>query len=136
MSTRITRSVYDKMLVESVWKTSVYEALEMYKKARRDWSLGGVRVMFKNAGNFQEVKVPVFLTVDVFNKPVLTKKQTVLSVDKGATASVDFGNLQLPTKAFAAQASVNVRVGKVPGETNLDNNKASYAVFFSVSSNP
>jgi hypothetical protein len=94
------------------------------------------RVMFKNAGDFQEVKVPVFLTVDVFNKPVVTKKQTVLSVDKGATATVNFGNLGLPTRAFGAQATVNVRVGKVPGEKNLDNNKASYPVFFSVSSNP
>ena len=94
------------------------------------------RVMFKNAGDFQEVKVPVFLTVDVFSKPVVTKKQTVLSVDKGATATVNFGNLQLPTRAFGAQATVNVRVGGVPGEKNLDNNKASYPVFFSVSSNP
>ena len=94
------------------------------------------RVMFKNAGNFQEVKVPVFLTVTVFSKPVVTKKQTVLAVDQGATATVNFGNLQLPTRAFGAQATVNVRVGKVPGETNVDNNKASYPVFFSVSSNP
>ena len=94
------------------------------------------RVMFKNAGDFQEVKVPVFLTVTVFSKPVVTKKQIVLSVDKGATATVNFGNLQLPTRAFGAQATVNVRVGKVPGEKNLDNNKASYPVFFSVSSNP
>jgi len=94
------------------------------------------RVMFKNAGDFQEVKVPVFLTVNVFSKPVVTKKQIVLSVDKGATATVNFGNLQLPTRAFGAQATVNVRVGGVPGEKNLDNNKASYPVFFSVSSNP
>jgi hypothetical protein len=94
------------------------------------------RVMFKNAGNFQEVKVPVFLTVTVFSKPVVTKKETVLAVDKGATATVNFGNLQLPTRAFGAQATVNVRVGKVPGEKNVDNNKASYPVFFSVSSNP
>ena len=94
------------------------------------------RVMFKNAGDFQEVKVPVFLTVTVFSKPVVTKKETVLSVDKGATATVNFGNLQLPTRAFGAQATVNVKVGAVPGEKNLDNNKASYPVFFSVSSNP
>ena len=94
------------------------------------------RVMFKNAGDFQEVKVPVFLTVTVFSKPVVTKKETVLAVDKGATATVNFGNLQLPTRAFGAQATVNVRVGKVPGEKNVDNNKASYPVFFSVSSNP
>jgi hypothetical protein len=94
------------------------------------------RVMFKNAGDFQEIKVPVFLTVTVFSKPVVTKKETVLAVDKGATATVNFGNLQLPTRAFGAQATVNVRVGKVPGEKNVDNNKASYPVFFSVSSNP
>jgi hypothetical protein len=94
------------------------------------------RVMFKNAGDFQEIKVPVFLTVTVFSKPVVTKKEVALSVDKGATATVNFGNLNLPTRAFAAQAAVIVRVGKVPGEKNLDNNKATYPVFFSVSSNP
>jgi hypothetical protein len=94
------------------------------------------RVQFKNAGNFQETKVPVTLVVALFNKPVLTLKQTVLSVDKGETATVNFGNLKLPTRAFGAQAAVNVRVGKVPGETNLSNNHASYPVFFSLSSNP
>ena len=91
------------------------------------------RVMFKNAGNFQEVKVPVTLTVTVFNKPVLTRRTKVLSVDKGATATVNFGNLGLPTRAFGASATVHVLVGKVPGEKNLDNNRASYPVFFSLS---
>jgi hypothetical protein len=94
------------------------------------------RVMFKNAGDFEETKVPVTLSVILFNKPVLTKKQTVLSVEKGATATVNFGNLQLPTRAFAANATLNVKVGKVPGEKNLSNNRASYPVFFSLSSNP
>jgi hypothetical protein len=74
--------------------------------------------------------------VILYGKPVLTKKQTVLSVQKGATATVNFGNLQLPTRAFAANATLNVAVGKVPGETNLSNNHASYPVFFSLSSNP
>ena len=90
------------------------------------------RVMFKNGGDFQEVKVPVTLTVTLFQHPVYTKKQTVLSVQKGETATVNFGNLQLPTKAFGAQATVNVTVGKVPGEKVLSNNRASYPVFFSL----
>jgi hypothetical protein len=94
------------------------------------------RVQFKNAGHFQETKVPVTLVVALFNKPVLTLKQTVLSVDKGETATVNFGDLKLPTRAFGAQAAVNVTVGKVPGETNLSNNHASYPVFFSLTSNP
>jgi hypothetical protein len=96
-----------------------------------------LRVAFKDAGNFQEVKIPVTLSVTIFNqRPLLTRKKTVLSIEKGQTATVNFGNLNLPTKAFGADATVHVAVGKVPGEKNLDNNKASYPVFFSLPSNP
>jgi hypothetical protein len=93
-------------------------------------------VMFKNAGNFQEVNVPVTLTVTVVgvDKPVVDKTKHVPSIAKGATATVSFGNLDLPTAAFGANAIVHVNVGKVPGETNLDNNRAAYQVFFSLSS--
>jgi hypothetical protein len=92
------------------------------------------KVAFQNGGNFPEYKVPVTLTVNVFNKTVLTKKKVVSAVQKGATATVVFGNLSLPTSAFGAQATVNVDVGKVPGETVLSNNRASYPVFFSLPS--
>jgi hypothetical protein len=96
-----------------------------------------LRVAFKNAGNFQEVNVPVTLTVTaVSQKPVVTQKKHVSSVEAGHTATVDFGNLSLPTQAFGANATIQVEVGKVPGEQNLDNNKATYAVFFSLPSNP
>ena len=93
------------------------------------------KVAFKNGGNFVETNVPVTLDVSVFGKSVLQKplKKTVLSVQAGATSTVVFGNLQLPTSVFGAQATVTVDVGKVPGETKLDNNKASYPVFFSLS---
>jgi hypothetical protein len=93
------------------------------------------KVSFKNAGNFQEVKVPVTLTVSVFSKTVVNKKKLVLSIQKGETTTVSFANLQLPTTAFGANATVHVEVGKVPGETNLANNRASYPVFFSLPSN-
>jgi hypothetical protein len=92
------------------------------------------KVTFKNAGNFQEVNVPVKLTVTGVGKSV-TKRKTVLSVLKGDTKTVSFGNLNLPTSAFgAASASVDVEIGKVPGEQNLSNNRASYKVFFSLPS--
>ena len=93
------------------------------------------QVTFKNSGNFQQVKVPVSLTVSVFAKKVLDKKTVVLSILKGQTKTVSFANLNLPPSAFGANATVSVLVGKVPGETNLDNNKASYPVFFSLPSN-
>jgi len=90
------------------------------------------KVTFKNGGNFLEASVPVTLTVSGVGKPV-TKRKVVLSVEKGQTATVRFGNLQLPTSAFsAASATVDVKIGKVPGETKLYNNKASYPVFFSI----
>jgi hypothetical protein len=94
------------------------------------------KVSFKNGGNFEEFKVPVTLTVTVFGKEVLPKpkKTIVQSIQKGETTTVDFGNISLPTTAFGAQATVHVEVGKVPGETKLDNNRASYPVFFSVPS--
>jgi hypothetical protein len=92
------------------------------------------QVAFKDAGNFQEVKIPVTLTVKVFAKTVVKKTKQVLSVLKGQTATVSFGNLDLPNSAFSANATVKVEVGKVPGEKNLDNNSASYPVFFSIPS--
>lgn len=92
------------------------------------------KVSFRNSGNFEEGTVPVTLTVSVFGKPAfppVTKK--VHSIPAGATRVVSFGNLQL-SKAFGAQATVSVVVGKVPGETFLSNNHASYPVFFSLPS--
>ena len=44
--------------------------------------------------------------------------------------TVSFANLNLPPTAFGANATVNVVVGKVPGEQDVSNNHASYFVFF------
>jgi hypothetical protein len=92
------------------------------------------KVTFTDSGNFQEVKVPVTLTVSVFGKSVLKKTQVVPSILAQQTQTVSFGNLQLPTTAFGANARVHVEIGKVPGEKNLANNSASYPVFFSLGS--
>jgi hypothetical protein len=92
------------------------------------------KVTFTDSGNFQEVKVPVTLTVSVFGKTVLEKRQIVESILSKATQTVSFGNLNLPTSAFGANARVRVEIEKVPGEKNLDNNRSSYPVFFSLPS--
>jgi len=92
------------------------------------------RVTFKDSGNFREVQIPVTLTVSGVGKNV-TKTVKVSSILKGETKTVTFSNLDLPTQAFgAANATVHVEVGKVPGEKNLENNRASYPVFFSLGS--
>jgi hypothetical protein len=93
------------------------------------------KVTFKNGGNFREVKIPVTLEVSVFQKSVFSKTQTVPSIDKGETTTVSFTSLDLPPSAFGANATVRVEVGKVRGEKNLSNNRASYPVFFSLPSN-
>jgi hypothetical protein len=93
------------------------------------------KVTFKNGGDFREVKIPVKLEVSVFQKSVFSKTQTVPSIDNGETTTVSFANLNLPPSAFGANATVRVEVGKVPGETKLYNNRASYPVFFSLPSN-
>ena len=94
------------------------------------------RVTFKNGGNFEEFNVPVTLTINVVgsSKPVVNRTQKVDSIASGATKTVSFGNLGLPTSAFGNNATVHVEIGKVPGETNLANNKAQYQVFFSLGS--
>ena len=92
------------------------------------------KITFTDSGNFQEVKVPVTLTVSVFGKTVLTKKTVVDSIASKETTSVSVANLDLPTSAFGQTARVKVEIGKVPGEKNLANNSASYPVFFSLPS--
>jgi hypothetical protein len=92
------------------------------------------KVAFSNSGNFQEVRIPVTLRVTVAGKPVLTKRHVVASILPQQHLTVTFANLQLPTSAFGASATVHVNIAKVPGEVALDNNSASYPVFFSISS--
>jgi hypothetical protein len=92
------------------------------------------KVAFMNSGNFQEVRIPVTLTVTVSGRPVLTKRHVVASILPQQHLTVSFENLALPTSAFGANATVHVNIASVPGEVTLDNNSASYPVFFSLPS--
>jgi hypothetical protein len=87
----------------------------------------------QNSGNFQELNVPVTLKILVGKKALLTRKQTITSIQPGTQQVVSFGNLQLPPDAFGHQVTVTVHVAGVPGEKNLVNNAASYPVFFQLS---
>ncbi|HEY8704424.1 MAG TPA: hypothetical protein VIL98_06695 [Gaiellaceae bacterium] len=94
----------------------------------------------ENSGDFQEVTVPVTLTIEVGGKPMidsngkrLVRRQTIASIQPAERHTVTFTNFSLPTSAFATQPSIRVEVGPVPGEINLANNSATYPVFFSLS---
>ena len=89
-----------------------------------------INVVFEDSGNYPEVKIPVTLTVKVEGKSVYTQTQTVSQIAAHAQAIVSFSNLQLPPSAFGHNAFINVSIAKVKGEARLDNNAASYPVFF------
>jgi hypothetical protein len=92
------------------------------------------QVTIANGGDYQEVQIPITLTID---RPAsqggpITKTERVQLIDPGGEATVTFSDLgQVP---FASQTNVTVDVGKVPGETNTGNNTATYKVIFSLPS--
>jgi hypothetical protein len=92
------------------------------------------KVTFLNSGNFQEVKIPVTLKVVVSSKTVVSKTEQVASILPQHSVTVSFGNLPLPPSSFGANAQIHVQIAKVPGETDLANNSATYPVFFSLPS--
>lgn len=91
-----------------------------------------IRVSFEDSGNFPEVQIPVTLKINVSGQTVYTKTQTVSQVLAHQQTSVDFSKLQVPPAAFGQSAQIVVQIAKVPGEVRLDNNSATYRVFFSL----
>lgn len=85
-----------------------------------------------NSGDFQEVNVPVTLTIDAGGTPIV-RRQSITIIQPAQQQTVTFSNFNLPTSAFGAKATVKVVVGAVAGEVNTSNNSASYTVFFTLS---
>jgi hypothetical protein len=85
-----------------------------------------------NSGDFQEVNVPVTLTIDAGGTPIV-RRQSITIIQPAQQQTVTFSNFNLPTSAFGAKAAVKVDVGAVAGEINTSNNSASYTVFFTLS---
>ncbi len=91
-----------------------------------------INVLFEDSGDYPEVHIPVTLTVKAGNQTLYTQTKTVAQIAAGARATVPFTNLQLPPSAFGHNADIAVNIGKVPGEARLDNNSATYPVFFRI----
>lgn len=91
-----------------------------------------IRVSLVDSGNFPEVKIPVTLSVVVTGRPVYSKTVDVRQIVAKQQETVSFTKIQVPTAAFGSTSSIKVSVGKVPGETNVANNKATYPVLFSL----
>ena len=92
-----------------------------------------IQATVQDSGSFQEVNIPVTLTVTVGGKTLLTQKKTINGIQAEQSATVSFTNLQLTPDAFGHSASLTVNVGAVPGEKNLANNVATYPVLFALS---
>ena len=90
-------------------------------------------VTVQNSGDFPELNVPVTLKI-VSGKTKITRTDHVTSIQPGEQADVTFTNFDLPPDAFSNKVTITVTVGKVPGETKLDNNSSAYSVFFTLSS--
>jgi hypothetical protein len=88
----------------------------------------------EDSGSFQQVNVPVTLTIDFGSGKPIKKVEHISSIQPGLRQTVTFNGFSLPTSAFGNRATVKVVVGAVSGETNLSNNSASYTVFFTLSS--
>jgi hypothetical protein len=92
------------------------------------------QVTISDGGNFQEVQIPITLTI---NRPQsaggpITKTEKVQVIDSGENASVVFSDLgDVP---FGSQTTLSVAVTAVPCETNVSNNSAQYKVIFSLPS--
>jgi hypothetical protein len=89
-------------------------------------------VTIENSGDFQELKVPVTLTIAAGSGSPIVCHKHVEVIQPQEQKSVTCGNLQLPTSAFGSRVTITAFVGAVAGEINTANNKAVYPVFFTL----
>jgi len=89
-------------------------------------------VTVENSGDFQEVSVPVTLTIDAGGTPI-KKTQTIAFITASQRQSLTFTGFDVPPAAFGNPAKVKVEVAPVAGEVNTSNNSATYTVFFTLS---
>jgi hypothetical protein len=85
----------------------------------------------KDSGNFEETGVKVDLTITA-GSTTIKRTQTIPAIAAGQQQTATFSSFNLPSSAFGNKATIKVVVEKVPGETKLSNNSASYTVFFTL----
>jgi hypothetical protein len=86
-------------------------------------------VTIENSGEFQEVGVRVRLTIQQSPQPI-ERTATVDLIPAGERATVVFRNLA--QVQITQRIPLRVEVERVPGETNLANNSATYQVLFTL----
>jgi hypothetical protein len=89
-------------------------------------------VTVENSGDFQEVSVPVTLTITA-GGTTIKKHQTIAFITAGQRQTLNFTGFDVPPAAFGNPAKVKVEVAPVAGEVNTSNNSATYTVFFTLS---
>jgi len=91
------------------------------------------QVTIENSGDFQEVNIPVTLTIDTGTGTPIKCRKRVLVIQPAQQKTVTCGNLNLPTSAFGSRVTITAFVAPVGNEINTANNKAVYPVFFTLS---
>jgi hypothetical protein len=86
-------------------------------------------VTVADSGNFQEVGIPVTLTIENGGSPIV-KTLPIKLINPGKEVVVTFTNLGSVT--FGTQTTMKVDVKPVKGEAVKTNNSASYPVIFSL----
>ena len=89
----------------------------------------GFVVSVQNSGDSQVVRIKVTLTIKQPPQPIVANG-TIPVINPGETKTVTF--TKLGTVQFATKTTVSVDVAPVTGESNPDNNSASYPVIFSL----
>lgn len=84
----------------------------------------------ENSGNAQEVRVRVTLELDQSPRPI-SREAVIDLINPGERQQVRFADLGQIVQ-FQQQMEMRVEVAAVPGEANLDNNRATYTVTFSL----
>lgn len=87
-------------------------------------------VTIENSGESQEVGVVVRLNIQQSPQPIV-RTRTVSSINPGERQTVIFRDLGQVVQ-FTQRIPLRVEVGRVPGETNLANNSATYQVLFTL----
>jgi hypothetical protein len=92
------------------------------------------KITIKNGGNFQEVGVPVKLTLLHAGSQPIVKTASISTIARGAQASVSIGNLfPAPSQPqYSAPYTLKVFAGPVPGEKTTSNNGGQFRVAFKV----
>jgi hypothetical protein len=89
-------------------------------------------VTIENSGDFQEVNVPVTLTIDIGSGKPIVQHDTVAAIASGQQQTVTFTGFDISASAYGAKSTVTVFVAPVNGEVNTSNNKSTYSVFFTL----